>query len=70
MDEKWKYYEGKRVFLILKSGRQYSGKIIEVDNSKPPLIWISLIDKFGKRILICHSEIDVLEEEKEGMRNG
>lgn len=64
MDEKWKYYEGKNVFIILKSGRKYSGKIVEVDNSNPTIIWLVLIDKFGGRILIRHSEIDVLEEEE------
>jgi hypothetical protein len=69
MDDKegrvgWKYYEGKSVYLILKNKRQYAGKVIEIDDSKPPLIWITLIDKYDKRIVFVHSEIELMEEEE------
>ena len=60
-----KFYEGKNVFLELKSGRKYSGKVINVDDSTPPLIWITMIDKFGKQVVFIHSEIEVIEEERE-----
>ena len=61
--EGWKYYEGKRVYLILKSHREYSGEVIEVDDSKPPLVWITILDKFNKRVTFVHSEIDMIQEE-------
>lgn len=62
--EGWKYYEGKKVFLILKNERQYSGYVLNVDDSNKLLIWISLIDKFDKRITFCASEIEMIQEEE------
>ena len=67
MDEKkegWKNYEGKRVFIKLKNNREYSGKVLLIDDKKEPLIWITLLDKFGKRVTFVHSEISVIEEER------
>lgn len=57
-------WNGKHVFIRLKNGRVYSGTIIEVDTSAKPLIFISIIDKFGKNVMICQSEIDVMQEEE------
>ena len=62
--EGWKYYEGKKVFIKLKNGRQYSGTIHEIDNNSLPLIWIVLIDKFNSRITFSTGEIEVIQEEK------
>jgi len=62
--EGWKYWEGKKVFIILKNKRQYSGNIIDVSFSDNNLFWISLNDKFGNRITFNNSEIDVIQEEK------
>jgi len=62
--EGWKYYEGKKVFLILKNKRQYSGEVILIDDSSNPLIWITIKDKFGNRITFVHSEIELIEEEE------
>lgn len=60
----WKYYEGKRVFIILKNKRQYSGTIIGIEsNSNSPLIWIILKDKFGNRITFVNSEVELIQEE-------
>jgi ribosome maturation factor RimP len=64
----WNYWKGKYVFVKLNSGGVYSGKIIEVDDSKPPLIWIVMIDKFGKKVQFVHSEIQKIVEE--GKKNG
>lgn len=65
MEGRWKYWMGKKVFLILKNKRTYSGEIIEVDDSDKPLIWISILDKFNKKITFVHSEIEVVQEEGE-----
>jgi hypothetical protein len=62
--EGWKYYEGKKVFLILKNERQYSGYVLNVDDSNEFLIWLSIIDKFDKRITFCASEIELIQEEE------
>ena len=64
--EVWKYYEGKKVFIILKNKRQYSGVVLEVEtNPNSPLVWIVIKDKFGNRITFVNSEIEVIQEEKE-----
>ena len=60
----WKYWEGKRVFIILKNGRKYQGEVLEVEvNPSSPLVWIIITDKFGKRVQFVNSEIDVIQEE-------
>ncbi len=61
--EGWKYWDGKKVFIILKNKRHYSGTIIDVDLSAKPIVFISIIDKFGKRVTFAQSEIDVMQEE-------
>lgn len=62
--EGWKGWLNKKVFIILRNKRQYSGIIIEVDISSPPLIFISILDKFDNRITFVQSEIEVMQEEK------
>ena len=62
--EGWKYWEGKKVFIILKNRRNYSGEIVEVDVDAKPIIFISIIDKFGQRVTFAQSEIDVMQEEE------
>ncbi len=64
--EGWKSYEGKKVFIETRSNRRYSGKIINVEvQENPTLIWITLIDKFNKKITFVHSEIVLIQEEGE-----
>jgi len=64
--EGWKKWEGKKVFIILKNKRQYSGVVIEIEiNSNSPLVWINIKDKFGNIIGFSVNEIEVIQEEKE-----
>lgn len=68
MDEKkegWKIYERKKVFIKLKNNREYSGKVLIVDTSFLPLIWITILDKFGKKVTLLQTEISVIEEARE-----
>ncbi len=60
----WEFWKGKHVFIKLKSGRVYSGDVIKIDLDSKPLIFITIIDKFGSRIMFAQSEIDVLKEEE------
>ncbi len=60
----WKVWKGKKIFIILKNHRQYQGEVIDVDTKSPPLVFISIIDKFGNRITFAQSEVDVMQEEK------
>lgn len=58
----WKVFEGKKVYLILKGGRRYSGIIISVDDSSRP-VWFSLKDKFGNFVSFSNEEVIVLQQE-------
>ena len=59
----WKYWNDKNIFVKLKSGAVYSGKVIDVDVSID-LVWITIIDKFDKRVTFVHSEIEKIKEEE------
>ena len=54
----WKGLEGKRIFIILKSGHNYTGKVISSDST-----FITIIDKLGIKVTFSTSEIKVLKEE-------
>lgn len=56
-------YVGKKVFLRLRTGRVYSGIVNSIDTTSPPLIFLSLNDKFGHDITIVKSEIIEIKEE-------
>jgi len=60
----WKEWIGKKIFVKLKCGDVYNGKIISIDDENPSIIWITLIDKFDKEITIVHSEIIKIEVER------
>lgn len=62
MDDGFKEMIGKKVYLKLKNERNYTGIITHVNDSKLPITWISMIDKFGKKVMFCDSEIEVIEE--------
>ena len=60
----WKKYLEKKVYLILKDGRKYTGKVVEIDDTSAiPLVWITIIDKFDKSVTFVHSEIKLIKEE-------
>jgi len=52
-----KQMEGKKVFVILKNNRQYSGVINDVHDSGGGLIFVNLTDKFGKLIIFSLSDL-------------
>lgn len=63
--EGWKYYEGKNIFVILKNKRQYSGIVLEVESTPDsPIVFIHIKDKFGNKISVVNSEIELMQEEK------
>ena len=59
MEEGIKNFIGKWVYVLLKSGRHYSGKITSIENDT-----ISFIDKFNNLVLFNISEISSIEEEE------
>jgi small nuclear ribonucleoprotein (snRNP)-like protein len=62
----WKYWAGRTIFVRLKNGRVYSGYVTEVDDSNRQIIFISIVDKFGKRVTFVHSEVLEIKEEVTG----
>lgn len=54
----------KQVYVELRSGRRYSGKIVAIDDSDSNIIFITIIDKKGNRVLFVHSEINAIQEEQ------
>ena len=50
--------EGKKIFVILKSGRVYNGVVDSIDEDL-----ITITDKFDEVVMFSKSEISSLEEE-------
>lgn len=63
MTDGWKEWEGKKVFIILKNKRNYTGVISNIEISGY-LVWITLKDKFGKMLTFSSGEIEIMQEEE------
>ena len=61
----WMDWNGKWIFVRLRTGKVYSGKVIDIDQTSKPLIFITIIDKFGNDVSFVHSEIIEIKEEDE-----
>ena len=59
MTNEFEHLKGKRIFLVTKAGRKYSGTILETTDN-----FIFMLDKFANKVTINISEISSLEEEK------
>lgn len=60
----WTDWNGKRIFVQLKTGAVYSGNVIDIDSKSLPLVFFTIIDKFGNKVTFVHSEIIKIQEEK------
>ena len=61
MTKEMKCWEGKKVFVKLKSGGIYNGLILEITESGG-LFWFLINDKFGNKVMFVNTEIEILEE--------
>lgn len=61
----WQKYVDKKVYVKLKSGRNYSGIITAVDDEGNGLIFISLIDIKKHLVTFASGEIEMIQEEEE-----
>ena len=62
----WEKWIGMKVYIVLKNHRTFQGVVINIDESKvgdESLIWITIEDKYGKSIVFCNTEIDMMQEE-------
>jgi len=60
----WNKYLNKKVYVVLINDRKYSGKVINIDDTSYPLVWISLTDREGKLVTFLTSEIKLIQEEE------
>jgi len=58
MEDKEKLFEGKKVYIVLKSGRRYTCIVNSEDKDG-----FSIIDKFGKHVYISKTSVEFIEEE-------
>jgi len=61
----WKDWIHKTVFIRTQHGKVYSGVVKEVDTGSPPLIWITITDKYNQIVQLIHSEISEIKEDGE-----
>lgn len=60
-----KNLQGKNIHLILNNNWEYNGIVDDVNDCGNGLIFISLIDKFGKFVMFSSGEIKFLETKGE-----
>ncbi len=61
----WEDWIGKKIYIELNNGTHpYSGKVIDIDNSINSIIFIKIIDKYGKTVQFVTSEIKLIKEEE------
>jgi len=60
----WINWLEKNVFIRIKNSHPYQGKVIEVDETSQHLIWITIIDKYNKRVTFSTEEIISIKEEE------
>ena len=59
MEGEWNTWIGKKVYVVLKSGRKYAGHIKTTSPSS-----FTILDKFNQLVFISVSEISSMEEEQ------
>ena len=59
MEDKFNSWIGKKVYIVLKSGRKYEAVIKETTES-----FLFLLDKFNEKVVVSISEISSIQEEK------
>lgn len=60
----WNKYLNKKVYVILKNKRNYSGIVKEIEDVGNGLVFISLIDIKNKFVTFTIGEIEVIEMEE------
>lgn len=59
MEKIWNDFIGKKIFIKLRSGRNYEGRIESISEE-----FIFITDKFGKKVGFAQDEINLMQEEK------
>ncbi len=59
----WKEWQDKTIFVKLKSGGVYSGKVVDIEDTGNGLIFIEILDKFNSKVVFTTGEIIKIVEE-------
>jgi hypothetical protein len=59
----WKEMVGKKVFVILRDRREFTGIVLEANEVDSERTLILILDKFGKHVGFMDSEISLIKEE-------
>ena len=59
----WAEWNNKQIFMKLKTGDCYTGRVISVDSDSISSGFITIIDKYNDKISIAVSEIVKIVEE-------
>ena len=59
----WEDWNGKRIFVKLRDGGCYTGDVIDVDVGQ--ISFLTIIDKFQKKVTFATSEITKIVDEGE-----
>jgi len=61
----WEHWIDKRVYVITRKDRIYTGVVKDVDAATAPIIWITMVDKYGLIVQFTSDEIAEIKEERE-----
>jgi len=64
MENGWDGWVGKKVFLRLRTGKVFSGKITYVSEEKNGVCFLKIKDKFNMDIMFNSAEVLELKEER------
>ncbi|MBM3191434.1 MAG: hypothetical protein FJZ63_02105 [Chlamydiae bacterium] len=59
----WKDWQGKKVYIKLKGGRVYTGKVVKIDDRDEHHPLISIVDQYGRDVAFDVSEIKLIQQE-------
>jgi len=62
--EGWDYWLEKKVWIVLKNGREYTGYVIGLDKERSPLVFMTIIDKYNARVTFSVEEIELIKEDQ------
>jgi hypothetical protein len=63
----WKEWIGKSIFVQLRKGGVYSGKVLDI-GKEGDITFITILDKFNNKVTFSTSEILKLTEEENGKK--
>lgn len=64
----WNHWNGKRIFVQLKTGAVYSGIVVEVSDIGGGIVFMSIKDKFNQWVTFVVNEIIKIKEEGENAK--